>query len=342
MCKDCTQELGYAYNFYKKVQSSEKDLLEVMGGIEEIESTGNDGAHDIKDEYGSENMTNNIDIDVEDYQIDENNIVVASIPEPQFPSTSSESTTRVIQSPKKAPTFKLMSNVINILNKVQNSSLNDSTEKLKHVESEDDIAAKRLRIIDSVDEISDTHHYIIDESKIEQDVFDNVIIENSESIDYSEQININDFVDEANELSPQSILTRKKSPIQVSGKVTQKISAFTVDPQKLNAIYLNLDKKESNSVLYQCTYCPKAFATIYHLGIHNKKAHLCQHCLQGFPKSQDLFAHIRNEHNSFKCSYCDKVLSTNSNLRAHVRKIHHVDVPNGFSVYYLNKNDGNK
>lgn len=344
MCKECTQELGYAYSFYKKVHNSEKELLLAMDYVEDVDggkaNTGETNDYCVNDLISKTNESS--EKDGNDQFIEK-----AALSEPTISSTASDvaSTSTAVQSilykSKKEPTFKLTSNVLNILNKFQNESPNEAApdNKRKFEESEDNIAAKRIKFTNSDEEITNTHEFIIDESKIEHE-FDDVIIDNCEIS--NDQTHINKCANETDELLTLSILSRTNSSFQSSSKITQKVAAFTVDPLKLNEIYLNGDKKESNSaVLYQCTYCPKAFATIYHLGIHNKRAHLCQHCLKGFNKPLDLFAHIRAEHNSFRCSFCDKVISTNSNLRAHMRRVHNADLPNGVSVYYLNKDNIN-
>lgn len=90
---------------------------------------------------------------------------------------------------------------------------------------------------------------------------------------------------------------------------------------------ITIDGDHDGQSIYQCKYCPKAFAGPYHLMIHTRKSHQCQYCLRAFVKVADLYKHVKETHNSFECLLCGRVFRTNGNLRQHMRKNHSVFLP---------------
>lgn len=104
-----------------------------------------------------------------------------------------------------------------------------------------------------------------------------------------------------------------------------------------------LDGDHDSQSIYQCKYCPKAFAGPYHLMIHTRKSHQCQYCLSAFAKVTDLYKHVKETHNSFDCLLCGRVFRTNGNLRQHMRKNHSVFLPAHVSLLNASEatsNDG--
>lgn len=92
---------------------------------------------------------------------------------------------------------------------------------------------------------------------------------------------------------------------------------------------IETDDKEyvSDSIMYMCQYCPKAFSTSHHLLVHTRKSHVCLYCCAGFNKVIDLHKHVKEEHNKFGCPLCAKEFNSNSNLRAHIKRVHNVKLP---------------
>lgn len=93
----------------------------------------------------------------------------------------------------------------------------------------------------------------------------------------------------------------------------------------------DVDRKDTSNIFY-CKHCPKAFSAPYHLLVHTKSSHLCQHCLQLFPNVSARHKHIREEHKLFRCSLCDFQSQYVTNLRAHLRKSHCVTLPAHVSI----------
>lgn len=100
---------------------------------------------------------------------------------------------------------------------------------------------------------------------------------------------------------------------------------------------ITIDGDHDGQSIYQCKYCPKAFAGPYHLMIHTRKSHQCQYCMSAFVKVADLYKHVKEAHNSFDCLLCGRTFRTNGNLRQHMRKNHSVFLPAHVSL--LNAND---
>lgn len=90
---------------------------------------------------------------------------------------------------------------------------------------------------------------------------------------------------------------------------------------------ITIDGDHDSQSIYQCKYCPKAFAGPYHLMVHTRKSHQCQYCLSAFVKVNDLYKHVKEMHNSFECLLCGRIFRTNGNLRQHMRKNHAVFLP---------------
>lgn len=90
---------------------------------------------------------------------------------------------------------------------------------------------------------------------------------------------------------------------------------------------ITIDGGHDSQSIYQCKYCPKAFAAPYHLMVHTRKSHQCQYCLSAFVKVADLYKHVKETHNSFDCLLCGRTFRTNGNLRQHMRKNHSVFLP---------------
>lgn len=90
---------------------------------------------------------------------------------------------------------------------------------------------------------------------------------------------------------------------------------------------ITIDGDHDSQSIYQCKYCPKAFAGPYHLMVHTRKSHQCQYCLSAFVKVTDLYKHVKETHNSFDCLLCGRIFRTNGNLRQHMRKNHDVFLP---------------
>lgn len=104
---------------------------------------------------------------------------------------------------------------------------------------------------------------------------------------------------------------------------------------------ITIDGDHDSQSIYQCKYCPKAFAGPYHLMIHTRKSHQCQYCLSAFVKVTDLSKHVKETHNSFDCLLCGRVFRTNGNLRQHMRKNHSVFLPAHVSLLNANEATNN-
>lgn len=103
---------------------------------------------------------------------------------------------------------------------------------------------------------------------------------------------------------------------------------------------VTIDGVHDGQSIYQCKYCPKAFAAPYHLMIHTRKSHQCQYCLSAFAKVNDLYKHVKESHNSFDCLVCGRIFRTNGNLRQHMRKNHSIFLPAHVSL--LNVDEANQ
>ncbi|XP_053681752.1 zinc finger and SCAN domain-containing protein 4 [Sabethes cyaneus] len=94
----------------------------------------------------------------------------------------------------------------------------------------------------------------------------------------------------------------------------------------------DVDRKQSSNTIFYCKHCPKAFSAPYHLLVHTRSSHLCQHCLQLFSNVSARNKHIRDEHKLFRCSLCDFQSQYVTNLRTHLRKAHSVCLPAHVSI----------
>lgn len=122
----------------------------------------------------------------------------------------------------------------------------------------------------------------------------------------------------ANELSP----TRNNvKTLKTSAVVTSNLQEIT------DLCAITIDGDHNSESIYQCKYCPKAFAGPHHLMIHTRKSHQCQYCLTAFAKVTDLSKHVKETHNTFSCLLCGRVFRSNGNLRQHMRKNHEVFLP---------------
>lgn len=131
------------------------------------------------------------------------------------------------------------------------------------------------------------------------------------------------YMGDSDDISPrQKVKTMSVSAIKLCGNGTEKDKAYLQNLDKLCAT-----PSDDNTSIYKCKYCPKAFASPYHLMIHTRKSHVCQHCLEAFEKPTELYKHVREKHNSFDCLLCGRVFRSNSNLRQHMRKTHSIYLP---------------
>ncbi|XP_055692430.1 histone-lysine N-methyltransferase PRDM16 [Lutzomyia longipalpis] len=101
-----------------------------------------------------------------------------------------------------------------------------------------------------------------------------------------------------------------------------------------------VEAEQDKDDMYLCRYCPKSFSTAHHLMMHTRKAHMCQFCLQGFTKLDDLHIHIENEHKRFECHFCPREFTCNNNLRTHIKKRHGVPLPAYVSLITVEKEAG--
>ncbi|XP_055524266.1 uncharacterized protein LOC129717969 [Wyeomyia smithii] len=93
----------------------------------------------------------------------------------------------------------------------------------------------------------------------------------------------------------------------------------------------DVDRNDSKNIFY-CTHCPKAFSAPYHLLVHTRSSHLCQHCLKLFHNVSTRNKHIRDEHKLFRCSLCNFQSQYVTNLRSHLKKSHSVTLPAHVSI----------
>lgn len=343
MCKDCTQELGCAYSFYMKVKKIDKKWIERKMKIEMkeeendylIEEIFDDDFEEIIESQTQQTPSTNIEEINENQPAEETEDDQEILLEEEENIENSEESPKTIikiitKKPQKIPNFHLTGNVKSIYKKAIQSP-DKLTNNKRKIEIINDNPIKRSKFIDLSNSSVIGPQLIMSETKIcnNNDL-------NSDNLD---SIFSNDDSDTTIKEIGKSIplVNRKTTPPQATHKITMNVAAVTIDPMNLNSLYSNLDKSEDSSILYQCTYCPKAFATEYHLGLHNLKVHICQHCLKGFAKPKELHEHIKIEHDSFTCTFCQKSLSSNSNLRAHVKKIHGILLPAGVSLINLKK-----
>lgn len=118
------------------------------------------------------------------------------------------------------------------------------------------------------------------------------------------------------------------SPTRNRVKTLKTSAIVTTNLQEIGDLCaITIDGDHDSQSIYQCKYCPKAFAGPYHLIVHTRKSHQCQYCLSAFVKVTDLYQHVRESHNSFDCLLCGRIFRTNGNLRQHMRKNHAVFLP---------------
>ncbi|GAB0090829.1 hypothetical protein DMENIID0001_055930 [Sergentomyia squamirostris] len=99
-----------------------------------------------------------------------------------------------------------------------------------------------------------------------------------------------------------------------------------------------IQDEQDKDDMFLCRYCPKAFFSAHHLMMHLKKSHMCQFCLQGFNKVNDLHQHIEHEHYKFECHFCPREFSSNNNLRTHLKRRHGIHLPAHVSLIAVDKN----
>ncbi|XP_055703485.1 PR domain zinc finger protein 15-like [Phlebotomus papatasi] len=100
-----------------------------------------------------------------------------------------------------------------------------------------------------------------------------------------------------------------------------------------------VESEHDKDDMYLCRYCPKSFTTAHHLMMHTRKSHMCQFCLLGFAKVDDLHVHIEQDHHRFECHFCPREFSCNNNLRMHLKKRHGIALPAYVSLITVEKQE---
>lgn len=231
----------------------------------------------------------------------------------------------IIVGSRSVPNIPITTNVATIFTNAQISP--DKNVLKRKFDLECEVKEKRVKSIC----LEDNDVYV------PQFVFEEQIIEEIIQQDEPEEISNNEIIDSKEFIYKIDSSPNLKSSNQLeTHKITLDVEAVVLGKNQEN-IYKNLSKTENNSVMYCCKYCPKAFSTPFHLGLHTQKSHICQFCLLGFANQKDLHKHVK-EHNDFKCSMCVKrTFTNNSNLRAHMRKIHSVVLPPQVSLIEFSK-----
>lgn len=230
----------------------------------------------------------------------------------------------LLGSNRSIPKLPITTNVATIFANAQISP--DKNVLKRKFELECDVKEDRVKSIclDSGGDIF-IPQFVFEEQNVEE------VIQQEEENSNTELIDSNNIIyrfDSSPNLKPSNQLD--------THKITLDVEAVQLGQNHAN-IYKDLSKVEDNSVMYCCKYCPKAFSTPFHLGLHTKKSHICQFCLMGFPNQKELHKHVK-EHNDFKCSMCVKrTFTSNSNLRAHMRKVHSVNLPPQVSLLEFSK-----
>lgn len=140
-----------------------------------------------------------------------------------------------------------------------------------------------------------------------------------------------DLADDGTKENTTAVRTLDVNMVPLSGSDAGHLNFDCIQP-------VHQTEEDNGTSMYVCKYCPKAFSTSYHLILHSRKSHVCQFCLQGFPKVAELHRHVKETHNEFECPFCDRVFVCNSNLRAHIRRTHNVRLPANVSLMTLDKN----
>lgn len=300
LCETCTHELGSAYFFKLKVKSSDACLLLHYNRKAEEEQ--------IQQQFEMEAFE---EIDEIEEEIEE---------QPQKPII-------LMGSSRSIPKLPITANVATIFANAQISPDKNVLKRKFEQECEEKEDRVKSICLDSGEIF--VPQYIFEEQNVEE------VIQHEEENSTTELIDSNDIIYRID--SSPNFETILKPSIQLeTHKITLEVEAVALGQNHAN-IYKDLSKVEDNSVMYCCKYCPKAFSTPFHLGLHTKKSHICQFCLMGFPSQKDLHKHVK-EHNDFKCSMCVKrTFTNNSNLRAHMRKVHSVVLPPHVSLLEFSK-----
>lgn len=291
LCESCTHELGSAYLFKIKVKSSDDCLLLHYNRKAEEE--------ELQPQFEIEEFEEIDEVE----EIEEKYLHQ----EPQKPLI-------FVGNGRSIPKIPITTNVATLFTNARISP--DKNVLKRKFDEECELKEERVKAIcmDSNDVF--VPQFVFEEQNIEEEIHQE-----------SEEVSNTELITESNDI----IYKMNSSPIKPlnqleTHKITLEVEAVALGKNQEN-IYKNLSKVENNSVMYCCKYCPKAFSTPFHLGLHTKKSHICQFCLLGFPNQKDLHKHVR-EHNDFKCSMCVKrTFTNNSNLRAHMKKVHSVVLP---------------
>lgn len=156
------------------------------------------------------------------------------------------------------------------------------------------------------------------------------VISSKTFVTRNEPIDGVDLVDDDTKDTTTAVRTLDVNMVRLSGSDAENLNFDSIQP-------VHKTEEDNGTTMYVCKYCPKAFSTSYHLILHSRKSHVCQFCLQGFPKVAELHRHVKEAHNEFDCPFCDRVFVCNSNLRAHIRRTHNVSLPANVSLMTLDK-----
>lgn len=289
LCESCTHELGSAYLFKVKVKSSDDCLLIHYNRKAEEE--------ELQPQF-----------EIEEFEEIDDSEEIEEIEEPEKPFI-------IVGSSRSIPKFPLTTNVATLFTNARISP--DKNVLKRKFDEECEKKEERVKAI-----CMDSNDIFVPQFVFEEQNIEEVIHQDSEEISNTE------LITDSNDIIYKIGSSPNLKPLNQleTHKITLEVEAVALGKNQEN-IYKNLSKVENNSVMYCCKYCPKAFSTPFHLGLHTKKSHICQFCLMGFPNQKDLHKHVK-EHNDFKCSMCVKrTFTSNSNLRAHMKKVHSVVLP---------------